>query len=131
MKSIEIDRSKRLKEEPEKGHNRWHPDISPVVAADPGEEVVLETRDASDCQMKPTVSVEDFDSFDPKVAHPLTGPVYINGAEPGDLLEIEVRRYLTGVLRLDAEPPRRGFPQGPFHRTVRGPLGDQGRVGDF
>lgn len=33
MKSIEIDRSKRLKEEPHKGHNRWHPDIPPVLEA--------------------------------------------------------------------------------------------------
>lgn len=48
MKSIEIDRSKRLKEEPQKGHNRWHPDVTPVLEADVGEEVVLETRDASD-----------------------------------------------------------------------------------
>ena len=131
MKSIEIDRSKRLKEEPEKGHNRWHPDISPVVAADPGEEVVLETRDASDCQMKPTVSVEDFDSFDPKVAHPLTGPVYINGAEPGDLLEIEYVDILPESYGWTRNRPGAGFPQGPVHRTVRGPLGDQGRVGDF
>ena len=89
MKSIEIDRSKRLKDEPAKGHNRWHPDVTPVLEADPGEEVLLETRDASDCQMQPTVSVEDFDKFDQKTAHPLTGPVYITGAEPGDMLEIE------------------------------------------
>ena len=89
MKSIEIDRSKRLKEEPEKGHNRWHPDIPPIVEVDPGEEVVLETRDASDGQMKPTITVADFDTFDTKVSHPLTGPVYIKGAEPGDMLEIE------------------------------------------
>ena len=109
MKSIEIDRSKRLKEEPEKGHNRWHPDVSPVVAADPGEEVVLETRDASDCQMKPTVTVEDFDSFDAKVAHPLTGPVYINGAEPGDLLEIEYVDILPESYGWTRNRPGAGF----------------------
>ena len=89
MKSIEIDRSKRLKEEPQKGHNRWHPDIPPILEAAPGEEVLLETRDASDGQMHPAVTVEDFDAFDANVAHPLTGPVYVTGAEPGDLLEIE------------------------------------------
>ena len=89
MKSIEIDRSKRLKEEPQKGHNRWHPDVVPVIEADPGEEVVLETRDASDCQIKPEMTVGDFEGMDTKVAHPLTGPVYIKGASPGDLLEIE------------------------------------------
>ena len=89
MKSIEIDRSKRLKEEPGKGHNRWHPDISPVVEVEPGEDVLLETRDASDEQIKPHMTVNDLDGLDAKVAHPLTGPVYINGAKPGDLLEIE------------------------------------------
>jgi hypothetical protein len=52
MKSIEIDRSKRLKEEPHTGHNRWHPDVAPIVEVEPGEEVVLETRDASDGQIK-------------------------------------------------------------------------------
>ena len=89
MKSIEIDRNKRLKEEPHKGHNRWHPDVTPILEADPGEEVVLETRDASDSQIKPHMTVEDMDGLDTKVAHPLTGPVYVKGAQPGDLLEIE------------------------------------------
>ena len=30
-KSIEIDRAKRLRDEPQKGHNRWHPDIASVI----------------------------------------------------------------------------------------------------
>ncbi len=89
MKSIEIDRSKRLKDEPQKGHNRWHPDISPVIEVDPGEQVVLECRDASDCQVKPGMTVDDMAGLDTKVAHPLTGPAYVKGAGPGDLLEIE------------------------------------------
>ena len=89
MKSIEVDRSKRLKEEPRKGHNRWHPDVPPVIEADPGEEVVLECRDASDCQVKPSMTVDDMPGLDTKVAHPLTGPVYVKGAGPGDLLEVE------------------------------------------
>jgi formamidase len=89
MKSIEIDRNKRLKDEPEKGHNRWHPDIPPVVAVDSGEELVLETRCASDSQIKMGMTVEDLESLDTKVAHPLTGPVFVNGAQPGDLLEVE------------------------------------------
>ncbi|GIT01459.1 MAG: hypothetical protein CM1200mP27_00840 [Chloroflexota bacterium] len=55
MKSIEIDRSKRLKDDPGRGHNRWHPDIPPIIEVDPGEEVLLETRDASDGQMNPWV----------------------------------------------------------------------------
>ncbi len=89
MKSIEIDRSRRLKDEPAKGHNRWHPDVAPVLEIDPGEEVVLETRDASDCQIQPGMTVNDLSNLASKVAHPLTGPVYVKGAAPGDLLEIE------------------------------------------
>ena len=59
MKSIEIDRSKRLVEEPQKGHNRWHPDIQPVIEVDQGEEVVFQTRDALDCQILPNWTSED------------------------------------------------------------------------
>lgn len=89
MKSIEIDRSKRLKEEPHTGHNRWHPDIQPVIEVEPGEEVVLETRDAYDGQITPGMAASELAHLDNKVAHPLTGPVYIKGAKPGDLIEIE------------------------------------------
>ena len=40
MQSITIDRSKPLREESNTGHNRWHPDIPPVIEVDEGEEVV-------------------------------------------------------------------------------------------
>ena len=59
MKSIEIDRSKRLKDEPHTGHNRWHPDIPPLIEVAPGDEVVLETRDAADVQIKKGMSSAD------------------------------------------------------------------------
>ena len=89
IKSIEIDRRKRLKDEPQTGHNRWHPEIQPVIEVEPGEEAVLETRDASDGQVTPGMLSSELAHLDMKVTHPLTGPVYIKGARPGDLLEIE------------------------------------------
>ena len=109
MKSIGIDRNKRLKEEPGKGHNRWHPDITPVLEVDLGEEVVLETRDASDQQVKPGMSVDDMIGFDPKVAHPLTGPVYIIGASPGDLLEVEYVDIIPQATGWTRSRPGAGF----------------------
>ena len=78
MKSVTINRSLRLKDDPGTGHNRWHPDIEPIVEAAPGEEVVLETRDASDGQTGPGVT----EPVPGKAIHPLTGPVYVQGAEP-------------------------------------------------
>ena len=105
MKSIEIDRSKPLIEEPEKGHNRWHPDIPPVLAADPGEEVVLETRDASDNQTFPGAG----GMRGAGRIHPLTGPVYVNGAQPGDLLEIEYLEIAPQPMGWTSCGPGTGF----------------------
>ena len=109
MKSIEIDRSKRLADEPRKGHNRWHPDIPPVLEAGPGEEVVLETRDASDGQVRPGTTVGDLEGMRTKVSHPLTGPVYVRGASPGDLLEIEYLDILPQPYGFTRFRPGAGF----------------------
>ena len=109
MKSVEIDRSKRLKEEPSKGHNRWHPDIPPILEIEPGEEAVLETRDASDGQIKPNMTVDDLHGLDTKVAHPLTGPVYVKGAAPGDLLEIEYLDIIPQANGWTRNRPGAGF----------------------
>jgi formamidase len=109
MKSVKIDRTKRLKEEPGKGHNRWHPDIPPILEVEPGEEVVLETRDASDSQIRPGMTVADLEHLDTKVAHPLTGPVYITGTEPGDLLEIEYLDILPQSHGWTRHRPGAGF----------------------
>jgi len=89
MKSIRIDRTRRLRDEPGTGHNRWHPDIAPIIEVAPGEDLLLETRDASDGQVKPGMSFDDLARHDKKAGHPLTGPVYVQGAQPGDLLEVE------------------------------------------
>ncbi len=89
MKSVEIDRGKRLRAEPHTGHNRWHPDIPPILEVDPGEEVVLQTRDAFDGQIFFGANETDLANMARGVVHPLTGPVYVKGARPGDLLEIE------------------------------------------
>jgi acetamidase/formamidase len=58
MAEIRIDRSKTLVEEPGTSHNRWHPDIPPVIRCDPGDEVILETRDAFDRQMGPHATLD-------------------------------------------------------------------------
>ena len=86
MKSINIDRSKHLAEETSTGHNRWHPSITPILEVEPGEDVLLETRDSGDGYAKPEGTVADLAAWPPGTLHPLTGPVYVKGAKPGDLL---------------------------------------------
>lgn len=89
MKSIEIDRTKPLRDEPNTGHNRFHPDLPPILEVDGGEEVVLETRDAIDGRLPSGTTEADLDNLEPGWVHPLTGPIYVKGAQPGDLLEVE------------------------------------------
>ncbi|MFQ6030670.1 MAG: acetamidase/formamidase family protein [Dehalococcoidia bacterium] len=100
MKRIELDYSKLCADEPTKGHNRWHPGIPPAVEAAPGEEVILETRHAFDGQVSPTSVPGDLLNANLNVVHPLTGPVYVQGAEPGDLLEVDI---------MEIEPARWAF----------------------
>lgn len=100
IREVRIDRGKTLLEEPGTGHNRWHPDIPPAVRCEPGDEVVLETRDAFDGQMSPDASLDVVAAPNLDVVHPLTGPVYVEGAEPGDLLDVEI---------LNIEPDRYGY----------------------
>ena len=89
MHEIRIDRSRRLAQQPRHGHNRYHPDIEPILEVGEGEEVLLETRDGLDGQLPPGAGVADVLAFDGGAVHPLTGPLYVKGAEPGDGLEIE------------------------------------------
>jgi formamidase len=77
MKSVTIDRNKHLSEERQSGHNRWHPELQPIVEVDEGEEVGLETRDAADGYLRPGTTVADFAKFSAGAIHPLTGPVHI------------------------------------------------------
>jgi formamidase len=87
---VQIDRTKPLASEPETGHNRWHPDIEPIISVRAGEVLALETRDALDGMISPKTKAEDLGRIEMGRIHPLTGPVYIDGTEPGDLLEVEI-----------------------------------------
>ena len=97
---VRVDPGRPLGEQPDAGHNRWHPDIPPAARCREGEEVVLETLDALDGQAGPEATLDDMAAADLSVVHPLTGPVYVDGAEPGDLLVVEI---------LEVEPDTYGF----------------------
>jgi len=97
---ISINPSKRCIDEADRCHNRWHPHISPAIEVEPGEIVEVETRDALDGQITSSPSFDDVANADLSLVHPLTGPIYIRGAKPGDLLVVEV---------LDIVPDEFGF----------------------
>jgi formamidase len=97
---LSVDYSVPLSDQPDRGHNRWHPDIAPAVRCQPGDEVVVDTRDAFDGQITADTTADDVGRVDLGVVHPLTGPVYVEDVEPGDLLVVDV---------VDVTPPDFGY----------------------
>jgi acetamidase/formamidase len=71
-------------------HREWNNTIPPRLEIDPGDTVHFETRDAANRYYTPTSSAEDVLKRGPFVGHPLTGPVFVKGAQPGDTLVVEI-----------------------------------------
>ncbi|MGM0448938.1 MAG: acetamidase/formamidase family protein [Methanobacteriota archaeon] len=104
-------------------HRSWDNSLDPVLTVESGEVVRFECRDAVDRQLDVESTAADFAnvSFDP--VHPLTGPVAVEGAEPGDVLEVELldlqhkgwgyTGYLPGEMGLGLLPE--DFPDADVH----------------
>jgi formamidase len=90
-------------------HNRWYPDLEPIAEIAPGEEIRLETEDGLDGQLTRDSSHADAGDLDLGLGHPLTGPVYVAGAKPGDLLEVELLAYETADFGTTAVIPGFGY----------------------
>jgi|KBSMisStandDraft_5_1062788.scaffolds.fasta_scaffold243644_2 formamidase len=79
-----------LVDAPETGHNRWHPDLPPALVVEPGDEIVIDCRDGLDGQITPATLDADLLAVDLDRGHPLSGPIAVRGAEPGDVLKVEI-----------------------------------------
>ncbi|HEY4410648.1 MAG TPA: acetamidase/formamidase family protein [Acidimicrobiia bacterium] len=123
---IRIDRALPLAAESHTGHNRWHPDIPPALRCEQGDEVVLDTRDTFDGFFDRGSSAKDVEQADFGLVHPLTGPVEVAGARPGDLLVAEILEVIPQPFGFTAQVPGFGFLRddfpGPF--LVRWELAD-------
>lgn len=74
--------------------HRWDNTHPARLTIAPGDRVTVEMADSSGYQVQPTWSKDDFKTkFDPLKVHALTGPIAIDGAEPGDQLEIKIESY--------------------------------------
>ena len=73
--------------------SRWDNSLPPRLKMEPGDSVFVETRDASDGQVHPAMTSEEFAQIDTTRIHGLTGPIHVEGAMPGDALEIILNGY--------------------------------------
>lgn len=72
------------------GHNRWHPDIPAVVNVKPGDVFRIEMKDWTDGQIQNNDDPSDIRDVDLCRVHVLSGPIYVDGVEPGDLLVVDL-----------------------------------------
>lgn len=68
----------------------WDNSIVPRLTVDPGDTIIFDTRDSGDQYYSFDSTNEDVKKKGPLKGHPLTGPVYVRGAQPGDTLVIEI-----------------------------------------
>lgn len=71
-------------------HSVWDRSLAPRLRIEPGDEVQIECVDASGGQVRPGMSIAEFLAIDRTRIHALTGPIFVEGAEPGDVLQIDV-----------------------------------------
>lgn len=118
-------------------HYHWDNSLSPVLTVAPGETVSLEIKDAADGQITPESTARVVATLDPGRVNPVTGPVYIDGAMPGDMLAITLAEYRPSGWGWTANIPGFGlladqFTEPALHLWNYDPAGAQPMLfGDF
>ena len=107
-KVFPLDSSKKFEDQELVGHNRWHPEIPPVATVKPGESFRVDCREWFDGAIVNDDSADDILNAPLMTVHKLSGPFAVTGAQPGDLLIVDI---------LDV---------GPIPQEDSGPLAGQG-----
>jgi acetamidase/formamidase len=82
---------------------------APVLRIDSGDTVVLETMMHSHNQVVPGKTIEEIKKL--RTDHPgrgphtVTGPIYVNGAEPGDVLKVRLNRIVPRAYATNFNVP--------------------------
>ena len=90
-------------------HNKFSSTIPPILRVKPGAVIEAYTEDASDEQFHLHSVEEALDSLDFEPIHPLTGPVYVESAMPGDILKVTLHKVEIGDWGWTAILPGFGF----------------------
>jgi acetamidase/formamidase len=91
------------------GHHGWDRDRRPMLEVDPGTVVELVLADAFGGQLGPSATAADVAALDLDLANPLTGPIAVRGAAPGDALVVEVVEVEVGEVGWTALIPGFGL----------------------
>jgi acetamidase/formamidase len=99
-------------------HNKFSRSIPPVLRVPSGAVIQVHTEEAADRQLSMSSSASMLNMIDVDLIHPLTGPVYVEGAEPGDVLAVTLHAIEVGEWGWAAIFPGFGF----LHEDFRDPI---------
>jgi acetamidase/formamidase len=71
-------------------HSRWNRALPPRLTVAPGDTVHFECVDSTGAQVHRKMTAQEYMGIDRGLIHALSGPVFVSGAEPGDVLQIDV-----------------------------------------
>lgn len=104
-------------------HSRFSRNEKVVLAVDSGAVIEVYTEETTDGQLNIDSTVEDLANLNSDPIHPLTGAVYVNGAEPGDTLAVTLHEIELGDWGFAAIVPGFGLLKeeikGPYLRTFK------------
>lgn len=101
-----LDSSKTFEDQEKVGHNRWHPDIPPVATVKPGSSFRVDCREWFDGAIVNDDSADDILNAPLLTVHKLSGPFAVEGAQPGDLLVVDILD--VGAIPLEDSGPLAG-----------------------
>ncbi|MFL5068491.1 MAG: acetamidase/formamidase family protein [Xanthobacteraceae bacterium] len=82
---------------------------APVLRIDSGDTVVMETMMHSHNQVLPGRTIDEIKKmrtdFPGRGPHTLTGPIYVNGAEPGDVLKVHLNKIVPRAYATNFNVP--------------------------
>jgi len=78
---------------PDRFNYVWDNSIAPALEIEPGDEIELHVRDASDEQITASSGVDAIGRLDFEHVNPVSGPVFVKGAKPGDVLAVELLTF--------------------------------------
>jgi len=90
-------------------HHGWDNSFAPVARVTPGSTVELECKDSGNGHFTADSTVAAVSSMPFDKINPVTGPIYVEGAEPGDILKVTIDSFRPSGFGWTANIPGFGL----------------------
>ncbi len=90
-------------------HFGWDNSLAPAERVAPGSTILFHCHDSSACQLGPSSTVADVSTLDFTKINPVSVPIYVEGAEPGDAIKVTIDSFKPSGFGWTANIPGFGL----------------------